>query len=79
MECAVLPYCLIYRPKAESDAPKNVVHMHDAEECCAGSSGEDGRLSKQEARELKSYITKLQLFEREDVVQECLATVQKLC
>jgi hypothetical protein len=44
----------------------------------AGSSGEDGRLSKQEERELKSYITKLHLFEREDIVQESLSTVRKL-
>lgn len=45
---------------------------------CAGSSGEDGRLSKQEERELKSYITKLHLFEHEDIVQESLGTVRKL-
>ncbi|KAK9915049.1 hypothetical protein WJX75_004116 [Coccomyxa subellipsoidea] len=49
-----------------------------ADDTHKGSSGEDGRLSKQEERELKSYITKLHLFEREDIVQESLSTVRKL-
>ncbi|CAL8468281.1 g7821 [Coccomyxa elongata] len=49
-----------------------------AKEVHTGSSGDDGKLSKEEERELKSYITQLQLFQREDVVQRCLATVKQL-
>ena len=52
--------------------------MHKALARRTGSSGEDGRLSKEQERKLKSYITQLQLFQREDVVERCLAMVKEL-
>ena len=38
----------------------------------------NGRLTKEEERELKAYVTRLQLFNRQDVVQATLDSIRAL-
>lgn len=60
------------------DALLTTSHGRCAHVHCPGNCGEDGRLSREEERALKSYTTKLQLFGSEDVVQQCLDMVRDL-